>query len=116
MAAYHTRTVDGRTQAKRVNCEWYYVDETTGLPELKWDGAYWEIKRRSGGLRLSLMQSQKKWWGVRHREIDWSPMAEDDSKDDIIWKCLYLLSKFEGTAGRFIGKYPPKNINEVEEK
>ena len=117
MVAYQTRTVAGRTQVKRANNAWYYVDETTGLPELKWDGAYWEVKRQHGGLKLSLMQPRKKWWGgVRVKEIDWSPMAEDDGRDHIIWKCLYVLARLDGSAAKFIGKYPPKNINEVEEK
>lgn len=111
------------------------IDDTTGMPVLPED-MYWELKEQEGdSLYLHLMSIQRTTtiWGKpkeRHVSVakefvvtywnDGTLLSADAIRSNILEDAGTLLTKLNLKNGEksrnhqaFVGKYPPKNINEV---
>jgi hypothetical protein len=95
-------------------------DTNTGFPEVP-EGYFWEVKYASshGWLRLYL---KKKTW-IFSETVDWTIVKPPFSPENFYQDGLYLLGKverakaalaLEEATDKYIGKYPPKSLKEID--
>lgn len=119
-----------RTKVMRYGGPWYDVDIESGLPVGPIEGGYFKIekskakaKAKTGWLIIHYMRLPKRRWWPRPVSHGWSVLTPEAdgtvSTDQVVWTALYLLKRLPGVSeevNKWVGTYPPQNVQEVGSK
>ena len=97
----------------------YPVDAASGLPVGPVDGGYFKIEEASvaGWLRLHYMSPGVGRWRPKDVSLGWSvltPEADGEvSTNQVVCEAIKVLQKLGGSPEKWLGTYPPQNVQEV---
>lgn len=121
--SYNVYYTDGRMKVGRYAGPWYDVDVESGLPVGPVKGGYFKIERSevsAGWLVMHYMRPPKRRWWSRPSSLASTVLSTNSratiSTEQVVWTALYLLDRVPGASevgSKWIGTYPPQNVQEV---